>query len=65
MNKINEIWLKVEGFKYATSINLNMGYEHIWLSYDTSNLCMIIPPGGKYHYKSLPTEVRKSQNIFQ
>ena len=29
MPKINEMLLKIEGFKYAMSINLNMGYYHI------------------------------------
>ena len=32
MPKINQILLKLEGFQYATSLDLNMGYYHIWLS---------------------------------
>ena len=31
MPKINECLLKLEGFQYATSIYLNIGYYHIEL----------------------------------
>ena len=47
MTKINEILLKLEGFKYATSLDLDMEYYHIRLSENTSNLCTIILPWGK------------------
>ena len=46
MPNINEILLKLEGFQYATSIDLNMGYYHIRISNNTNNLCTIILPGG-------------------
>ena len=65
MPKINEMLLKLEGFKYATSLNLDMGYYHIWLSKNTSNLCTIITPWGKYCYKHLPMGVRNSPDISQ
>ena len=42
-----------------------MVYYHIRLSYQTSNLCMIILPWGKYWYKRLPMGVSKSPDIFQ
>ena len=54
MTKIIEILLKLEGFQYAKSRDLNMGYHHIQLSKNASNLCMIILHLGKYHYKHLP-----------
>ena len=46
MPNINEMLLKFEGFQCATSLNLNMGYYHIQLSKNTSNLCTIIIPWG-------------------
>ena len=46
MLKINEILLKLESFKYSTQTDLNMGYYHIQLSENLSNLCTIILPGG-------------------
>ena len=44
MPNINEILLKLEGFQYAMSLDLNMGYYHIHISNNTSNLCTIIMP---------------------
>ena len=40
-------------FQYANSLNLNMRYYHIQISEETSNLCKIILPWGKYRYKHL------------
>ena len=65
MPKINEMLLKLEGFQYATSLDLNMGYYHILLSENASNLCKIIIPWGKYRYKRLPMRVANSPDIFQ
>ena len=53
MPKINEDLLKWEDFQYDTSIDLNMGYYHIRLSKNASNLCTIITTWGEYRYKSL------------
>ena len=53
MPKINEMLLKYEGFCYAMSLDLNMGYHYIRISENVSNLCMIIPPWRKYCQKCL------------
>ena len=47
MSKTNEMLLKVEGFQYTTPLDLNMGYYHIRLGKNASNLCTIIPPWEK------------------
>ena len=47
-SNINKMLLKLEGFQYATSLDLNMGYYHIQLSKNASNLCEIILPWVKY-----------------
>ena len=60
-----EMLLKLEGFKYATSLDLNMGYYYIRLSKNSSNLCTIVLPWGKYHYKRLLMGVANSPDIFQ
>ena len=44
MPKTNEMLLELEGFQYATSLGLNVGYYHIQLSQNASNLCTIILP---------------------
>ena len=57
--------LKFEGFQYATSLGLNMGYYHIRFSNNASNLCTVIFPWVKYRYKRLPMGVANSPDIFQ
>ena len=65
MPEINEMLFKLEGFQYATSLDLNMGYYHIRLRKNASILCTIILPWEKYRYKRLPMVIANSQDIFQ
>ena len=64
MSKINEMLLELEGFQYATSLDLNMGYYHILLSENAINLCTIIIPWGKYRYNRLIMGVANSPEIL-
>ena len=57
--------MKLEGFQYDTSLDLNMGYYHIQIIENASNLCTIIIPWGEYHYKRLPMRVAKSPDFLQ
>ena len=57
--------LKLEGFHYATSLDLNMGYYHTRLSKNASNLLTILLPWEKYCYKRIPMGVANSPYIFQ
>ena len=57
--------LKLEGLHYATSLDLNMGYYHIQLGKNSSNLYTIILPWVKYCYKCLPMVDYNSPDIFQ
>ena len=63
--KISTVLQELEGFKYATSLDLNMGYYTIRLDPDASKICTIIFPWGKYSYKRLPMGVAGSPDIFQ
>ena len=65
MPKIIEMLLELEGFKYDTSLDLNIEYYHIRLTEDASNLCTIIILFGKYRYKCLPMGVSNSPETFQ
>ena len=65
MPNINEMFLKLECFQYGTSIDLNTGYYHILMIKNASNLCKIILPWRQYRYKSLPTRLANSPDIFQ
>ena len=57
--------LKLEGFQWATSLDLNMGYYHIELSPSSKKLCTIVMPWGKYEYQRLPMGLCNSPDIFQ
>ena len=65
MSNINEMLLKLEGFQYATPLDLNMKQYHIQLRENASNLCTIIIPWGKYRYKRLLMGIANSPDIFQ
>jgi hypothetical protein len=63
--KINDLLQKLEGFAFATSLDLNMGYYHIELTPNSSRLCTIVLPWGKYEYLRLPMGLCNSPDIFQ
>jgi hypothetical protein len=46
----------MEGFNFASELDLNMGYYHIKLDADAQKLCTIVFPWqtGKYKYNRLP-----------
>jgi hypothetical protein len=63
--KISDLLRKVSGFKYATAIDLSMGYYHMPLDLEAQKLCTTILPCGKYQYKRLTMGVKTSPDIFQ
>ncbi len=63
--KISMIIQELEGFTYATALDLNMGYYTIRLDPRASEMCTIIFPWGKKSYKRLPMGFGGSANTFQ
>jgi len=63
--RIQDILTSLNGFTYATSIDLNMGYYTIRLTPQAQKLCTIVFPWGKYSYLRLPMGVANSPDIFQ
>jgi RNase H-like domain found in reverse transcriptase/Reverse transcriptase (RNA-dependent DNA polymerase) len=57
--------LKLEGFQWAMSLDLNMGYYHICLDPVSRSYCTIVLPWGKYEYQALPMGLCNSPDIFQ
>jgi hypothetical protein len=55
---------ELEGFTYATALDLNMGYYTIRLDPAAATICTIIFPWGKYFYQRLPMEFAGSADIF-
>ena len=62
--KIKDMLLKLEGFTYASSIDLNMGYYHIGLSPGSKKICTIVLPWGKYEYQKIHMGVCNIPDIF-
>ena len=63
--KNSDLLQKLQGFKYATAIDLSMGYYHIPLDHQSQKLCTMILPWGKYQYLRLPMGITNSPDIFQ
>src|SRR5687767_11045789 len=63
--RIQDMLQKLEGFMYATSMDLNMGYYHLLLTPNASRLCTVVLPWGKYEYLRLPMGLCNSPDIFQ
>ena len=63
--KISAVFQEMEGFTFATALDLNMGYYHIRLDPDSQKICTIIFPWGKYSYLRLPMGVACAPDIFQ
>ena len=63
--KISTTLQELEGFTYATALDLNMGYYTIRLDAKASEMCTIIFPWGKYSYNRLPMGFGGSADIFQ
>ncbi len=63
--KITDLLQKLQGFMWATSLDLNMGYYHILLTPNASRLCTVVLPWGKYEYLRLPMGLCNSPDIFQ
>ena len=51
---IQDMLLNLEGFRYATSLDLNMGYYHLELDERAKELCTIVLPFGKFEYQRTP-----------
>jgi hypothetical protein len=51
--KISTAVQELEGFTYATALDLNMGYYTIRLDPAASEMCATIFPWGKYSYRRL------------
>jgi hypothetical protein len=65
MPKIPDIFRGMEKFRYATTIDLNMGYYSMPLSEQSKKLCVITLPWGLYQYNMLPMGVKPATDIFQ
>jgi hypothetical protein len=63
MPKIPDVFM--EKFRYATRIDLNMGYYSMPLSEEAKTLCTVSLPWGIYHHNMLPMGIKPTINILQ
>ncbi len=63
--KISATLQELEGFTYAITLDLSMGYYTIRLDPTAAEMCTIIFPWGKYSYQRLPMGFAGSADIFQ
>jgi hypothetical protein len=63
--KISTTLQELEGFTYATTLDLNMGYYIIRLDPTAAKMCTIVFPWGKYSCQRLPMGFAGSADIFQ
>ena len=65
MPLILDLMQTLEGFTYATTLDLNMVYYTIKLDNAAKQICTIVTPWGKYSYKRLPMGLSCAPDIFQ
>ncbi len=63
--KVSTTLQELEGFTYATTVDLNMGCYTIRLDPTAAEMCTIIFPWGKYYYQRLPMGGAGSADIFK
>ncbi len=63
--KISTTLQELEGFTYAATLDLHMGYYTIRLDPTATEMCIIIFPWAKYSYQRLPMGFAGSGDIFQ
>jgi hypothetical protein len=54
----------MEGFTFASALDLNMGCYHIKLDTDAQKICTIPFSWGTYKYKRLPMGIKISTDVF-
>jgi dihydroorotate dehydrogenase len=55
----------MEGFTFASELDLNMGYYHIKHHADAQKICTIVFQWGKCKYKRLPMGIKIAPDVFQ
>ncbi|MGH7973971.1 MAG: reverse transcriptase domain-containing protein [bacterium] len=63
--RIADIIQRMEGFTFATCLDLNIGYYHIKLDPESQDICTIVLPWGKYSFLKLPLGFWCASDIFQ
>ena len=63
--RIGETMQQLEGFQYATALDINMGYYTIIIPPASEDMTRIVTEFGKLRYNCLPMGICTSGDIFQ
>ena len=63
--RIQDVLKRRAGYKYFTKIDISMQYYTFVLDEESSKLCTIVTPFGKYRYLRLPMGVCQSSDVAQ
>ena len=63
--RIGETMQQLDGFQFATALDLNMGYYTIQLDAKSKDITTIVTEFGKFRYNVLPMGLVSSGDIFQ
>ena len=62
---IQDILQSIGKFKFATSLDMSMGYWGMGLSEQSRKICIIVLQWGLYEYKYLPMGIALAVDFFQ
>ncbi len=62
--KIIFVLQELDGFTFATSLDLNMGYYILRIDRNAQKICTLILPWGKYSYLHLPIGMTRLPGFF-
>jgi hypothetical protein len=62
---IHDVLRRRSGYKFLTKIDLTMCYYTYELDEESSEMCVIVTPYGKFKYKRLPMGVKQSPDFAQ
>jgi len=62
---IQDMLLNLEGFQWATSLNLNMGHHHIRSDPASKQLCAVVLPFGKHERQAILMGLCNGPDIIQ
>jgi hypothetical protein len=63
--RISDVLQQLEGFQYATTLDLNMGYYTVSIGLGSRDLTTIVTEFGKFRYKRLPMGLSCAPDVFQ